>query len=94
MTGYRQADFTGLVGESFDLDFGGGAVLGLVLETVEELTGGVREEGNFRLEFRGPPAPVLPQAIYRFASGERSWDIFIVPIGQSESGTTYEACFY
>jgi hypothetical protein len=94
MTGYTQADFTGLVGESFDVDFGGGAVLSLVLDKVEELSGGIREEGNFRLEYRGPSTPLLPQAIYRLARGEESWDIFLVPIGQNDSGTSYEACFY
>jgi hypothetical protein len=48
----------------------------------------------FSLLFLGPADPVLPQRIYRLAHdtvGEI--EIFIVPVGRDESGTTYEAVF-
>ena len=48
----------------------------------------------FSLLFLGPAEPVLPQRIYRLAHdtvGEI--EIFIVPVGRDENGTTYEAVF-
>jgi hypothetical protein len=48
----------------------------------------------FSLVFRGPADPVLPQRIYEFAHDELgALEIFIVPIGHDESGTSYEAVF-
>ena len=48
----------------------------------------------FSLLFLGPVEPVLPQRIYRLTHdtvGEI--EIFIVPVGRDENGTTYEAVF-
>ena len=92
MSGYRIEDFQPHVGEAFVLGEGD-ATLDLVLDDVEELPMTIREEGCFRLEFRGPQAPILPQAIYRLANGGREFDIFIVPLGQEGGATTYEAIF-
>ena len=92
MTGYKHEDFAGLVGETFELEIADGS-LELVLEKAEENEAGIREEGSFRLEFRGPYSPVLPQAIYKIDRGEESWVIFIVPIQQDDAGTSYEAVF-
>lgn len=48
----------------------------------------------FTLEFRGPADPVLPQQIYRLEHPSLGpLEIFIVPVGRDESGTTYEAVF-
>jgi len=48
----------------------------------------------FSLLFLGPPDPVLPQRIYRLEHDSvGSIEIFIVPVGRDESGTTYEAVF-
>ena len=48
----------------------------------------------FSLEFLGPPQFVLPQAIYRFEHGGlETFEIFIVPIGRSAQGVSYEAVF-
>ena len=56
--------------------------------------GGTGRRECFSLVFRGPSEPVLPQAIYRFAS-ERTgpMDVFIVPIGSDPEGSLYEAVF-
>lgn len=92
MSGYRIEDFQDHVGETFVLGEGE-ATLDLVLDHVEALPPGIREEGCFRLEFLGPHMPILPQAIYRVANGGRDFDLFIVPLGQDGAGTTYEAIF-
>jgi hypothetical protein len=48
----------------------------------------------FTLTFVGPPGAVLPQRIYRLDHpGLGGLDIFLVPIGRDEAGTTYEAVF-
>jgi len=49
---------------------------------------------NFSLLFRGPVDRVLPQKIYPFESKQLGqFELFIVPIGQDQSGTKYEATF-
>lgn len=54
-----------------------------------------RPEGGkiaFRLEFSGPPDPVLAQATYRMQHAELGeLDIFIVPIARDDDAATYEA---
>ena len=48
----------------------------------------------FRLHFRGPRDPLLPQAIYRLEHAELDpLEIFIVPIARDGERTTYEAIF-
>lgn len=92
MTGYRLEEFG--VGDGFSLDHGGGAHR-LELIKAEPLPGSQREGGGFRLEFRGPFEPILPQATHllRGTDGEAR-EIFIVPIGREAEGTRYEAVFY
>lgn len=53
-----------------------------------------RRGGSFRLEFRGPFEPVLPQGTYSFRKGEDAHDIFVCPIGREAAGTRYEAVFF
>jgi hypothetical protein len=48
----------------------------------------------FSVIFRGPTAPVLPQAIYRFAHPRfAALELFIVPIGPEGDAMQYEAVF-
>ena len=68
--------------------------LELTLDQAQEIASAGRAEGSFRLEFVGPAAPVLPQAIYPFRSGEDVFEIFIVPLSQDRQQTRYEAIFY
>ncbi|MEA1016052.1 DUF6916 family protein [Sphingosinicella sp. LY1275] len=85
-------DFAGRVGKSFTVESGAGA-LEMTLETAQPLPAGVREAGSFRLVFRGPSEPALPQAIYPFVYGGDAFDIFIVPIARDPDGILYEAIF-
>ena len=65
----------------------------MTLKRAVELPATGRAEGAFRLEFLGPFEPMLPQAIYRFRSGDACHDIFIVPVARDDDGTLYEAVF-
>ena len=65
----------------------------LTLQVAQALAASGRDGRSFRLEFLGPGDPVLPQAIYPFRAGDRSFEIFIVPIGRKSTGMRYEAIF-
>lgn len=86
-------DFAGHLGESHTVK-AGGASFPLRLEQAQDLPGSGRAGGSFRLEFRGPFEPVLPQAIYEFRRGGEAFEIFIVAIGRDAEGTRYEAIFF
>jgi hypothetical protein len=48
----------------------------------------------FSITFRGPRDMLLPQRIYSFEhSALGQFDLFIVPVGQDEQGSYYEAVF-
>jgi hypothetical protein len=47
----------------------------------------------FSLYFLGDPAIVLAQGTYTLRSESNTFELFIVPIGQYEEGTEYEAVF-
>ena len=84
------ADFA----EGRDYAVGGdGEGMRLRLERIEILAGAPRTSGGFRLEFLGPEAPLLPQAIYPLSADGESRDIFIVPIAREPGGIRYEAIF-
>ena len=86
--------FSQRVGQSFAINAAKGAAE-LTLTAAQELAQSPREGGGFRLEFLGPAAPVLPQAIYSFALGDERHDIFIVPLGPGAAGRiAYEAVFF
>jgi hypothetical protein len=86
-------DFAGTEGSVFQVEIDGGR-LDMTLEKAAELPSSGRPEGSFRLDFRGPADPLLPQAIYRFHRSGESAEIFIVPIERDARGTLYEAIFY
>jgi hypothetical protein len=90
------ATFSPLVGDVFRARFDNEPTVELELTAVEEYApnpGADREE-PFSLFFLGPQEPVLPQAIYRFEHDTLgSLEIFVVPIGRDDSGTSYEAVF-
>ena len=87
-------DFAGAEGATYEVDCEGLPSVELTLEHAVELPSAGRAAGSFRLEFRGPFEPMLPQAIYPFRSGDECHDIFIVPIARDDKGTRYEAVFY
>jgi hypothetical protein len=88
----RWTDFAGGEGRIYQVDIDAGGIA-LTLETAVELPPSGRSAGSFRLEFRGPCDPILPQAIYHFRREAEFADIFIVPVGQDARGTLYEALF-
>jgi len=92
--------FAGRVGESFEV--GSDVTAAVAMELTEAAEGsdpaGVGPDGTarnqFSLVFRGPVAPVLPQAIYRLVHAELGeLDLFLVPIGPDAAGMRYEAAF-
>lgn len=85
-------DFEDKVGEHYDIVATDG-VLPLVLERIEPLPRTMRDAGAFRLEWRGPGEPILPQATYAFRRGDEAFEMFIVPVGRDSTGTLYEAIF-
>lgn len=86
-------DFAHWVGYSFSVSVRGHRLL-LALEAAEALDGSQRPGGGFRLEFLGPPEPMLDQGIFPFEIEQQRYELFIVPIGRSQDGTRYEAVFY
>ena len=87
------ADFSGRVGKTFEVRAANGGVT-MTLDRFQELPGGVRSGGSFRLEYLGPPQPVLPQSTYAFMQGGDRFDIFIVPVAREPAGIRYEAIFF
>ena len=87
-------EFAEAEGTVYTVERAGQPGVEMALEKAAELPPSGRAAGSFRLEFRGPFEPILPQAIYRFSKGEESFDLFIVPIGREEKGTLYEAIFF
>ena len=85
--------FAGRVGQSFDVTVRGHRLM-LTLDAAQELPGSPRPGGAFRLEFLGPPDPVLAQGIFPFEIGKERFEIFVVPIARDTGRTRYEALFY
>ena len=68
--------------------------LDLELERVDTLGSAIREGGAFSLLFLGPQDPVLPQRIYRLEHAVTgALDLFLVPVGETDTGMRYEAVF-
>jgi hypothetical protein len=86
----KVSDFA--IGDSFEVQ-AGDAVHALVVEDVKELPRAARDAGSFRLLFRGPAQPLLPQATYTLKCSRRSDDIFIVPVSADADAVRYEAIF-
>jgi hypothetical protein len=87
-------EFEGYEGAAaWQVDSEGGPSVEMTLKRAVQLPSSGRAAGSFRLEFQGPSEPILPQAIYRFRSGDACHDIFIVPVARDDDGTLYEAVF-
>ena len=90
MDDLKVSDFP--VGEGFELQAEGGTHL-LVVEDAKELPQAARRAGAFRLLFRGPAQPLLPQATYSLKGSRRTDEIFIVPVSADADAVLYEAIF-
>lgn len=87
--------FSPAVGEAFTVGDDESAKVELLLvEAVAKDVGPHAPRLAFSLLFQGPADPFLPQATYRFEHSSLGlMEIFIVPLGHDEHGTTYEAFF-
>ena len=88
------ADFAPHVGDTFMLAGATDQPLACTLQSAApagEQPGG---RAPFGLIFLGPPQPLLAQAIYRLTHAQLgALEIFLVPLGQDQAGTTYQAIF-
>ena len=89
----RLGDFEHRVGKTFTVHAAGQNVQ-LVLRACQVLPGSKRDGGAFRLEFAGPLNPRLGQGLFPFQIDHDQYGIFIVPLGQSERATRYEAVYF
>ncbi|MGN6814980.1 MAG: DUF6916 family protein [Solirubrobacterales bacterium] len=87
--------FTPAVGQTFTVGGDGGAKVELLLvEATPKDAGPQAPRPPFSLLFQGPAEPFMTQATYRFEHVSLGvMEIFIVPLGRDEHGTTYEAFF-
>jgi hypothetical protein len=87
--------FRPAVGDAFTVGPEDGPTVELLLVEAEHKDAGPHApRPPFSLLFHGPAEPLMPQATYRFAHHALgAMDIFIVPLGRDEHGTTYEAFF-
>lgn len=87
--------WSGLVGDSLLLQFDDGSSVDLRVTAAEPAPGDpARNAGAYSVLFAGPEDPYLPQQIWPLSHpdiGEHQ--IFLVPIGQDDSGYQYEAVF-
>jgi hypothetical protein len=86
------SDFADAVGAAFSIGDGDDA-LELTLERADALPAWSPQTQSFRLEFRGPFEPILPQATYTLRRHGAAVEVFIVPVARDRSGTQYEAIF-
>jgi Domain of unknown function (DUF6916) len=88
----------GLEGTTFHVELPDGTRLPMTLKGVQRygtpIGGKAPRRDPFSLFFAGPLSPILPQAMYALRGGPVSFEqLFIVPIGQGDGATQYEAAF-
>ena len=88
-------DFEACGASEYRLETEADGVLRLELAECVALPGGQPgRRAPFSIVFRGPPAPLLPQRIYRLENDELgALEIFLVPVGSNAEATEYEAVF-
>jgi hypothetical protein len=91
-----------LEGTTFQVELPDGSGVPMKLEEVllyetrrrRPVRGKAPRREPFSLYFAGPPSPILPQAMYTFRAETLNLEkLFIVPIGQDDEATEYEAVF-
>jgi hypothetical protein len=66
----------------------------LTVESVRALPPHRLRAAPFSLILRGPPSPMVPQAIYALRHPSLGViELFLVPVGQDATATRYEATF-
>ena len=90
------AAFEPLVGDRFEIAAAveGGESIELILESATKSAAWPGGRDPFSLIFRGPPEPLLPQAIYPLAHAALGvLEIFVVPIARDAESVSYQAIF-
>lgn len=92
-----------LEGTTFDVELPDGRTVSLKLDAALTYEVSSRrptrraptaKRAPFALYFLGPAEEIVPQGMYRFRSESMTFDqLFIVPIGQDDKATEYEAVF-
>jgi hypothetical protein len=91
--------FSEHVGSTFRIQLEDGGSVDMDLTEATRLgsqsdSGSTAKRDPFSLVFRAPKDAVLPQKIYDVDHGSiGTFALFLVPIGEDESGTFYEAVF-
>jgi len=87
--------FSPLVGDRFELRLDDGSTCSAALVEAKALQAPLFQGRQpFSLLFEGPPQPLLPQRIYRVSHPQLdAIDIFLVPVGRTQSAAQYEAIF-
>lgn len=88
-------DFAAQLEQTFKLSHGELALdLSLIEATKLRERRDDEKRAPFSLLFQGPREPLLPQAIYRLENQAMgALDLFLVPVGGSETTMRYEAVF-
>lgn len=90
-------DFAGRVGETFPIHEQGLEDFPLTLAEAQPLRSTWSLPGTrppFSLIFLGENPCILPQRLYKFdLAGIGLVDIFLVPVGKSDKGVSYQAVF-
>jgi len=93
MTALTHENFSKTLNTIFRVQLDGSPAVELELTKVSELLLSPQQE-RFSIVFQGPMEPFLGQGIQRLEHEElKSIDLFLVPVGRDESGTSYEAVF-
>ena len=87
-------DFQPLVDDTFVADFGADGTLELTLVEAADVPTGNDHDTAFSLLFRGPMDPVFQQSLVPLVHESfGSAELFLVAVGEDESGRLYEAVF-
>jgi hypothetical protein len=88
-------DFEPVKGDAFDArPLEGGEPFTLVLTQIRRRPGSPGYREPFSIDLLGPRSPVQRQGIYRLSHPMMGdLELFLVPVGASDAGVTYEAVF-
>lgn len=93
MDNLTHATFTENLNSDFNIRLDETTTVQLVLVEVSDLRDSDRNQ-FFSILFRGPRDSMLPQALYKIEHERMgSFELFLVPVGVSETGYQYEAVF-
>jgi hypothetical protein len=90
----RLEDFSGKIGEKFQLRLDSGETAEIELIEAAGTGGNPLKRPPFSIVFRVPEDAIHEQKIYRLEHAELGeMDLFLVPLGPGETGMRWEAVF-